>query len=353
VDYSVFLRGTLYREKETPDVINRMLQGEGSDIGPLVPDIVQFIKAHPANLESKWALNVLNQNFLFGNNGVESRHLDAILSVYDPVFVILNVDEDMKIWLLHMLQRYMGQSGLTDKKKVFDLILMWAPYLIERGPTERVRSQAVDALRTFSENAGFEMLARLFDASFHLLKNETIPYEHRLGLEDALRRISYRFVMDLRVDHLERRHSDEEISGKLAAITGNDPVKLYAFFTDYWMYGTLGEEIFSSLEEHARRTGKGLYNYLEGLDPLKHFFESFLFSAINFNKSNRWFRTEDTVQRSFRYIFREISRESLTANAALTQVFIEKLLAERGPYLSRMCERLLLDEYSRSVKIPF
>jgi hypothetical protein len=255
----------------------------------------------------------------------------------------------MKLWLLNMMQRYMGQSGLAGKGKVFDRVLVYAPYLIERGPTERVRRQAVDALRTFAENAGFEMLSRLFDASFYLLKDEAIPYELRLGLEYALRRVCYRYVMDMRVDHLERRLSDAAVSSRLTAITNHDPIMLYAFFTDPWVYGTLADEIFSRLEEHAGQAGMGLYTYLEGLDPLKHFFESFLFSAISFNKSKRWFQTEDTVQRAFRYMFREISLESLTANAALTQVFVERLLVERGPCLSWKCERLLLDEYRRSV----
>jgi hypothetical protein len=346
---SVFLRGTLYREKETPEIISRMFQARGSEIDSLVPDMLTFIKAHPINLESKWALNVLNKNFVSGNGNVELRHLNDILNLCDPIFVILNVDEDMKLWLIHMLQRYMGQSGLADKKKVFDLVLVYAPYLIQRGQTDPVKRQAVDALRTFAENANFDMLALLFDRSFDLLRDDGIPYELRLGLEDALRRITFRFVMDFRIDHLERRLSDEDISAKLTAITHNDPIKLYAFFADPWMYGTLADEIFSRLEAHAHKAGRGLYVYLEGLDPLKHFFESFLFSSINFSKSNRWFLTEDTVQRSFRYMLREISRESLTANAALTQVFIEKLLAEKGSYLSRKCEELLLDEYRRSL----
>jgi hypothetical protein len=47
-------------------------------------------------------------------------------------------------------------------------------------------------------------------------------------------------------------------------------------------------------------------------------------------------------------MFGEISRESLKANAALTQLFIERLLLERGPYLSWKCEQLLLDAYKRS-----
>ncbi len=348
-DQSAFLRGTLYREKEMPDIISRMLEAAPSGIGPLIPDAVKFIRMHPINLESKWALNVLNRNFLSGNSAIELRHLDEILSLCDPVFVILNVDEEMKIWLLNMLQRYMGQPGLSEKRKVFNVILVYAPYLIERGPTERVRAQAVDALRTFAENAGFGMLSSLFDASFELLKNEAIPYELRLGLEEAIRRVSFRYVMDMRIDHLERRLSDEGIFGKLMEITGNDPVKLYAFFTDHWMYGTLADEIFSMLEENARLAGEELYTYLEGLDPLKHFFESFLFSSINFSKSDRWFRTEDTVQRAFRYMFGEISRESLTANAALTQVFVERLLSEKGPHLSSKCERLLMEEYQRCV----
>lgn len=347
-DHSIFLRGTLYREKETPVIINKMLQGKRSGIDPLVPDLVELIKTHPISLESKWALNALNQSFVSGNNGIERRNLEEILSLCDPVFVILNVDEDMKIWLLNMLQRHMGQPSLPDKKKVFDLVLKYAPYLIERGPTERVRDQATDALRTFAENAGSDMLPRLFDASYDLLKDESIPHELRLELEDALRRVSFRIVMDLRIDHLERRFPDDEIFCKLTAITGNDPVKLYAFFTDHWMYGTLADEIFSRLEEHAQKAHKDLYTYLEDIDPLKHLFESFLFSSINFNKSNRWFSTEDTVQRSFRYMFSEIGRESLTANAALTQIFIEKLLSEKGPYISLKCERLLLEEYKRS-----
>lgn len=348
IDYSVFFKGTLPPEKAMPDIISKMLRGSGSGIGLLVPDVVEYIRAHPINLESKWALNILNQNFLAGNNGIELSHLDELLNLCDPVFAVLNVDEDMKIWLLHMLQRYMAQPGIVDKSKALDFVLQYAPYLIERGPTERVRSQGMDALRTLAENADFEMLPLLFDASFDLLKDETIPYDTRLGVEDALRRVAFRFVIDMRVDHLEKRLSDEVISAKLTAITNNDPVKLYAFFTDHWMYGTLADEIFSRLEKHARLAGKELYTYLEDLDPLKHFFESFLFSSINFSKSNRWFQKEDTMQRSFRYIFSEISRESLTANAALTQVFVEKLLAEKGPFMSWKSERLLLDEYERS-----
>ncbi|HVN78898.1 MAG TPA: hypothetical protein VMW38_07860, partial [Terriglobia bacterium] len=88
--------------------------------------------------------------------------------------------------------------------------------------------------------------------SFHLLKNGAIQYEHRLGVEEALRRVSFRLVMDMRADHLDRRPPEEEISRKLTTITGNDPVKLYAFFTDHWMYTTLAEEIFSRLEERAQ-----------------------------------------------------------------------------------------------------
>ncbi len=347
-DYSVFLKGTLYREPEMPVVIARMLQLGPTGIDPLVPELVKFIRAHPISLESKWALNVLNRSFVSGEEGIETHHLNAILDLCDPIFVVMNVDEDMKIWLLHMLQRYAGQPGLAEKKKVFDLILAYAPSLIERGPSLRIKSQAADALRTFAEHAGFEMLSLLFDASFDLLKNNTVPYEIRLGLENALRRVSFRYVMELRTDHLERRLPDEAISYKLTAITGNDPVKLYAFFADPWMYGALAEEVFSRLEEHSRRMGRKLYAYLEELDPLKHFFESFLFSAINFNKSSRWFQTEDTVKGSFRYMFREISRDSLTANAALTQVFIERLLIEKSPYFSWKCQQILLDEYEQS-----
>ncbi|MBN1570845.1 MAG: hypothetical protein JXA73_23595 [Acidobacteria bacterium] len=347
-DYSVFLKGTLYRVPEMPESVNKMLQGENTDIDLLAPELVKFIRTHPISLESKWALNALNRSFMSGKNGIESHHLSGILSLCDPVFVVLNVDEDMKIWLLHILQRYMGHSDIAEKKKVFDSILVYAPYLIERGPSSRIKIQAVDSLRTFAEHADFEMLSLLFDASFDLLKDEAIPYKIRLELENALRRVSFRYVMDMRFDHLERRLPDEEISNKLTAITGNDPVKLYAFFTDPWMYGTLAEEVFSRLEEHSRLAGQRLYAYLERLDPLKHFFESFLFSAINFNKSNRWFQTEDTVKRSFHYMFREISRDSLTANAALTQVFIERLLVEKSPYFSWKCQQILLDEYRQS-----
>jgi hypothetical protein len=345
---SVFLRGTLYREEVTPSIIGRMLAEENSGIEPLVPDIVDFIRDHPVNLESKWALNVLNRNFVFENKKMEAPFLDEILRLSDPIFVVLNVDEEMKIWLLQMMQRYMGSPGLADKKRVFVSILTYAPYLVRRSLTRRVKDQAVDALRTFAENADLGILACLFDASFDLLKNEYIPYELRLKLEDALRRVSFRSVTNLRADHLERRSSDEVIAAKLTAMAGNDPVKLYAYFTDHWVYGTLADEIFSRLEAQAQQAGHDLYHFLEQLDPLKHFFESFLFSSINFSKSGIWFRTEDTVYRSFHYMFNEISTESLTANAALTQIFIERLLAGEGPYMNRQCKELLLNEYKSS-----
>jgi hypothetical protein len=169
-----------------------------------------------------------------------------------------------------------------------------------------------------------------------------------LELEFVLRRAAYLFVMDMRQDHLERRLPDEQIFAKLSRVTADNPVKLYVFFTDPWLYGTLADEIFRRLEAQASQAGTDLYTYLEELDPLKHFFESFLFSAINFNKSDKWFNKEDTLRRSFHYLFNEIGQDSLTANAALTQVFIEKLLAEKDSSLSRRSEYFLLDEYSRS-----
>ncbi|MBU1913371.1 MAG: hypothetical protein KKB22_07555, partial [Candidatus Omnitrophica bacterium] len=347
-NHSVFLKGTLFEERETPLVISSMFSSRPELPRPLVPELVEFIKTHPINFESKQALNILNQNFVWEGRGTEVVSLDDVLGLCAPVFRILNVDEEMKIWLLNMFQRYMRQPGLSDKERVARVLLEYAPYLIDRGPTDKVRLQAVDALFALDENAGPEILSRLFDVSFGLLKDKSISHDIRLELEFVLRRVAYLFVMDMRQNHLERRLPDEEIFAKLSRVTGNDPVKLYVFFTDPWLYGTLADEIFKRLEAHASQAGTDLYAYLEGLDPLKHFFESFLFSAINFNKSDKWFNKEDTLIRSFRYLFDEIGQDSLTANAALTQVFIEKLLSEKGSPLSRRCEELLLDEYDRS-----
>jgi len=161
-DYSIFLKGTLFKERETPLAISNMFSSGPELPRPLVPELVEFIKTHPINLESKQALNILNQNFVWEGRGTEVVSLDDVLGLCAPVFRILNVDEEMKIWLLNMFQRYMRQPGLSDKERVARALLEYAPYLIDRGPTDKVRLQAVDALFALDENAGPEILSRLF-----------------------------------------------------------------------------------------------------------------------------------------------------------------------------------------------